>query len=212
VSTRLLLTRHGETTANAARQFSGQTDVALTALGRRQARALGRRLGWERIDAAYASDLSRARETATIALQGHEVKLCCDARLRELSFGDWEGHTFDEVRSRWPDEYLQLLTVGDGFQAPGGERYAEARERALAAVTAIVAAHPDQAVLVVAHGGILQLILMHALGMSSTGMYRLATGNCGLSAVEFHGERPLVTLVNDCAHLTSRRRSETVAP
>lgn len=199
--TRLLLTRHGETTANAAHRFSGHSDVALTALGRRQARALARRLRGETIDAAYASDLCRARDTARIALGGRDITVFDEPGLREFNFGDWEGRTFQEVREGWPDDWSRLLAIDDGFCAPGGEPLRETRARVAGAVQRIVAAHRNETVLIAAHGGTLQLIFAEVLGMGAGAMFRIATDNCGLSIVEVHGERPLVRLVNDQMHL-----------
>lgn len=204
--TRLFLTRHGETVANEGRRFSGHSDVALTTRGKAQARALGRRLRHERIDAAYASDLSRARATAEIALRGRELLVTPQAGLRELCFGDWEGLTFQEVREGWPQEFRQFLSVGEGFCAPGGEPLDETRARVVAAMNEIVGRHSDRNVLVVAHGGTLNILLAYVLGISAGNMFRLATNNCGLSIVEFHGERPFVTLVNDCGHTAPRRQ------
>lgn len=206
--TRLLLTRHGESVANVARRFSGREDVALTPLGRRQARALGRRLREFAIDAAYVSPLIRARETAEIALRGRGIEAVSEPGLREISFGDWEGCTFDEIRERWPAEWGQLRAFDERFCAPNGEPFTEAQARVVAAAVAIVGRHPDQTVLLTAHGGTLQLLLAHVLGMSAGSMFRIATGNGGLSIVEFHGERPIVTLVNDCAHTQPRPRSQ----
>jgi len=200
LTTTLLLTRHGETVANAARQFSGHNDVLLTPLGRRQARALGRRLRDITIDAAHASDLSRARDTARLALGSRAVRVETDAGLREIHFGDWEGKTFEQVRAGWPDAWARLRAVDEDFCAPGGEPLLAARERVVAAALGIAGRHPDQTVLIAAHGGTLQLLLSHLLGMPASHMFRIATGNCGLSVVEFHGERPIVTLVNDCSH------------
>lgn len=206
MTTQLLLTRHGETVANAARKYSGHTDVMLSALGRRQARALGRRLRDEHIDAAYASDLIRARETAEYVVLGRGIGVCCDPGLRELCFGEWEGRTFEEVRRVWPDAWSRLLNLDDDFCAPGGELFSDARGRVAAALERIVQAHPDQSVLVVAHGGSLQMILSHVLGTPVANTYRVAAGNCGLSIVEYRGGRPIVTLVNDCAHTVARRQ------
>ncbi|HLZ72924.1 MAG TPA: histidine phosphatase family protein [Dehalococcoidia bacterium] len=206
MATRLLLTRHGETVANAARRFSGRSDVALTALGRRQAKALGRRLRGFEIDAAYASPLLRARQTAEIALAGRGIAVTPDEGLREISFGEWEGRTFDEIRERWPNEWTRLRSFDESFCAPGGEPFTEAQQRVVESAIAIVGRHPDETVLITAHGGTLQLLLSHVLGMPAGSMFRIATGNCSLSIVEFHGERPIVTLVNDCAHTAPRTR------
>ncbi len=207
---RLILTRHGETVANEGRRFSGHSDVALTKRGRAQARALARRLRDEPITAAYSSDLSRARETAEITLRGRDIPVQVKSGLRELSFGDWEGKTFAEVRTAWPEQIQRFLANDEGFCAPGGEPLPVARERVIAAAEEIAARHFGETVLIAAHGGTLQLLLSHLLGMSVGNMFRLATGNCSVSIVELYGDRPLVTLLNDCGH-TRPRRSRSIA-
>jgi alpha-ribazole phosphatase len=211
VPTQILLTRHGETVANAAGKFSGHNDVVLTEHGRRQARALGKRLQGTVIDAAYASDLSRARETAELVLTGRDLPVTTMPALREVSFGDWEGKTFEEVRREWPDAWQRMRSIDDDFSAPGGELLRDTRRRVVDALTRIAEENVDRTVLVAAHGGTIQIALAHVLGMSTSCMFRLATGNCGLSIVEYHRTRPLVTLINDCAH-TARLKSRRKVP
>jgi alpha-ribazole phosphatase len=199
--TRILLSRHGETTANVDRIFSGHTDVALTPLGRRQARALGRRIRHEPVAAAYASDLSRAQLTAELALRGRDVPVQTDPGLREFHFGEWEGMAFREIRERYPDQWQRFLSIDETFCAPGGEPIAAIRDRATEALSRIIGAHKNETVLVVTHGATLQTIFADILGIGAGAMFRIATGNCGLSIVEFHDGRPLVRLINDESHL-----------
>ena len=80
--TRVLLVRHGQTVTNREGRFCGHSETALTDLGRKQAEALGRRLASVSIDAVYASDFSRAIDTAAIALAGREVQVHIDPGLR----------------------------------------------------------------------------------------------------------------------------------
>jgi broad specificity phosphatase PhoE len=209
VTTRLLLTRHGESTSNASRRFTGHSEAALTALGRRQARALGRRLRHTPIDAAYASDLQRALDTARLATTGRGLEVQIEPRLREMSFGEWEGLTYDEIREGWPDHHHMLRSFDDSFHAPGGEPYSQTRTRIVEAFGEIAGRHRDETVLIVAHGGTIQIILQHVLGLPQGGLWRLSTNNCGLSVVDFAGERAVVTRVNDTAHLEPRRPAST---
>jgi broad specificity phosphatase PhoE len=206
MTTRLLLTRHGETVANAARRYAGHSESDLTALGRRQARALGRRLAYERIDAVYASDLQRALETARLCLGSRELEVFVEPRLREMSFGEWEGLTFDEIRSGWPDHHHLMRTIGDEFHAPGGEPFTETKRRVIEAVEELFARYNDETVLLVAHGGTLQIVLQYLLGLPDSAIFRLSTSNCGLSVAEFSQGRAVVTRVNDTSHLEPRRR------
>jgi broad specificity phosphatase PhoE len=88
----LLLVRHGETDWNRDGRWQGGSDTRLNDLGREQARALAERLDGS-IDVLYSSDLARARETAEIVAAKLGLEVHVDPRLRERSFGSWEGRT-----------------------------------------------------------------------------------------------------------------------
>jgi broad specificity phosphatase PhoE len=140
--TELLLVRHGETDWNAEGRLQGHTDRPLNEYGRRQAKELADRLASERVDAIYASDLSRATETAEIVGERLGLAVVIDPALREKHWGTWEGLTGDE---RAAVEFV-------------GESTAAHRDRVMGAVRRIVERHPDQRVVVVTHGGSLRRI------------------------------------------------------
>ena len=94
---RLILARHGQSVSNAVRRFQGVQDVALSELGERQAAALGQALRHRRVAAVYTSPLERARRTAEIAVEGLGLSVTQVHELRELSLGDWEGQTVEEI-------------------------------------------------------------------------------------------------------------------
>jgi broad specificity phosphatase PhoE len=196
---RLLLARHGQSLWNEVRRFQGTTDVALTALGRRQAEALGRVVRGRRLAAAYVSPMQRARETAAIALQGTGVPLTALDDLRELSLGEWEGCTVDEISGREGDPYRRWVRSPLDCPPPGGEALTEVCGRMLRAIERIAAAHPNgDDVLVVAHGGVISVYACHLLGCSLNALWRLRVDNCGLTTVE----PPRLVTLNDTSHLT----------
>jgi len=95
--TRIFLIRHGATELSAEDRFAGEVDVALSDIGRDQARRLAKRLSSERMAAVYSSPLGRTRETASILAAPHSLPVeSCDG-LREISHGHWEGKTRAEV-------------------------------------------------------------------------------------------------------------------
>ena len=119
---RLLLARHGQSLWNEVRKFQGANDVGLSDLGRTQAAALGSALrSGYRVAAAYVSPMCRARDTAEIALKGTGIPLTAIHELRELSLGEWEGFTVDEVRSREGNPYLTWVRSPLDYPPPGGE-------------------------------------------------------------------------------------------
>jgi phosphoserine phosphatase len=197
---RLLLARHGQSVWNEVRRVQGGTDVALSALGRRQAEALGRAVRRRPIAAAYASSMQRALDTASIALDGTGVPLVALDELRELSLGEWEGCTIDEVSAREGDPYRRWVRAPLDCPPPGGEALPEVSRRVVRALERIAAAHPDgDEVLVVAHGGVISVYLCHLLGCSFNTLWRLRLDNGSLTTVE----PPRILTLNDTSHLTA---------
>jgi broad specificity phosphatase PhoE len=165
--TTLLLARHGETDWNREFRIQGSSDIELNELGRQQAQFLAQELTDVELDAIYASDLSRARETAAAVAATHGLEVNLDARLRERSFGSWEGLTREDI---------EAFPQGSRHD---GESDDEVRERMLEAVQAIADAHPGEQVLVVSHGGALNTLWHHAVGerverWANCAVYKLA--------------------------------------
>jgi broad specificity phosphatase PhoE len=192
--TTLLVARHGEADWNAEHRWLGQTDRPLTSRGREQARELGRRLADVAIAAAYASDLSRAVETARVALEGRGVEVISDPALRERFLGSWEGLHDEEIPRRFPEEYARVK-AGVGYGAPDAESYASVADRVLAAVRRIAAAHPDDVVLLVSHSRPVRVIAAAAAGLdpatAPTSMPQPGNGEVVRYAVEAGRIRPL---------------------
>ena len=195
---RLVLARHGQSVSNAVRRFQGLQDVPLSELGQRQAEALGAALARRRIAAIYASPLQRAHRTAEIVAAATGVPLAAIEDLRELSLGEWEGCTVDEVRARPGDPYSCWVRDPVGGMPPGGEPLAEVQARVLRAITEIERAHPNgDDVLVVCHGGVISAYLAHCLSLPLSSIWRLMLFNCSISEVA----PPRVLTINETTHL-----------
>jgi broad specificity phosphatase PhoE len=196
---KLLLARHGQSVWNEVRRFQGSTDVELSDLGRRQARALGEALGRFRLGAVYVSPLARARETAEIALADAGMALTPVEELRELSLGDWEGCTVEEIRGREGDPYTAWVRTPLDCPPPGGEPLEEVRQRVADAIDVIERAHPDgEDVLLVTHGGVISVYACHLLGCSLNELWRFRVDNASLTVVR----PPRLVALNDTRHLT----------
>lgn len=196
----LWLARHGQSVSNAVRRFQGVQDVALSDLGRRQAACLARGLEGRSIAHVYASPLERAHHTALAVATALGTPLTVVDDLRELSLGEWEGRTVEEVRTLPGDPYAQW--VRDPFEnaPPGGESLALVQARAVRAVQAIADAHPNgDDVLVVSHGGLISAYLAHCLGLPLGAIWRLTVSNCSLTRVV----PPRVLSLNDTGHLAA---------
>ncbi len=161
----IVLARHGETDDNRPPlRFQGQRDTPLNDVGREQARALAERVAAREqpLGALWASDLSRARETAEIVGERIGLTPRLDARLREGGRGRWEGLLFGDVERDDPDGWAAWRAAGASFRFPDGESLEEQQARVLAALAEIEAAAERDGsgpALVVCHGGSIRVVL-----------------------------------------------------
>ena len=184
----LYLARHGETSWNRDGRWQGHTDVALNEAGRDQARVLAEAVRGRSIERVWASDLSRARETAEIIAAALGVgPIHVDAGLRERGFGCFEGLTREECEARFPElwsRYRSNLREAP----PGGELHTEVVPRMQAALRRAVAAlGPDGAALLISHGAAIRLVVGSITGevpqpLGNGALFRIETdaGNFGM--------------------------------
>ncbi|MEM7745799.1 MAG: histidine phosphatase family protein [Pseudomonadota bacterium] len=154
--TQIALLRHYPTAWNAQRRLQGQTDVPLTAEARETLQGLALPPPWDTAR-IVASTLSRARETAQILAPDRDIDV--DARLVELSWGEWEGQTAHALLKDPANGFRPTHEWGPDTKAPGGESAREAWERARPALADIADGPPA---LVVTHKALMRLILTRA--------------------------------------------------
>lgn len=160
--TRILAVRHGETAWNRDTRIQGHTDIELNEHGRWQAAQLAAALRDEPIHAVYASDLSRAFDTAQAVARLHGRAVQVHTGLRERCFGEFEGRTWAELEADWPAESVAWRKRVPDFAPAGGESLLQLRARVVQAVTELAARHPGEQVLMVAHGGVLDILYREA--------------------------------------------------
>ncbi len=161
----LVLWRHGRTAYNSAARLQGQVDIPLDEVGHWQARTAASRLVKRARPArVVSSDLTRAVETATYLTQALDLPLETDPRLRERSFGEWEGLTGPEIDARWPGEFGVWRAGGDPTGV-GAETRADLAARLTDAVADQLARTPDGGgLVVVSHGAAIGALVAALLG------------------------------------------------
>jgi broad specificity phosphatase PhoE len=179
----ILLARHGETDWNADKRWQGHSDRPLTERGRDQAAALAERLDGTPLEAVYASDLARARDTARIVAERREIPLKELRELREVDVGSWAGLTRGEAAERFPEAFEKWEQGYPGWD--DGETYEQMTDRVIAAIRRIARDHSDGPVLVVTHAGPIRALHSAALGLDIHAYRRLrpVEPNARLSAV-----------------------------
>lgn len=202
MTTRVFLVRHGATVLSAEDRYAGSTDVPLSDAGRAHARALAARLAGEPLAAAYASPMSRARDTAELIVEGRGLPVVTVPELRETDHGHWEGRTREQIRAETPDEYTRWERDPFTFAPSGGETGLQVLARALPSFLTIVQRHPAGAVLVVSHKATIRLVIGQLLGVELRGYRdRLDMSPCGLNILDMKsGAEARLVLFNDVSH------------
>ena len=179
--TRIIAIRHGETAWNADTRIQGHIDIPLNDIGRRQAALLGQALRGEPVTAIYASDLSRAWETAQHVGRALDVRVTLDTALRERCFGEFEGRTFAEIEAQLPQQSQRWRKRDPEFSPVGGESLLALRERVVAAAARLAANHPGELIAMVAHGGVMDVLYRAATRLDIQAPRTWALGNAAIN-------------------------------
>jgi probable phosphoglycerate mutase len=180
----LVLVRHGRTDWNAARRIQGQSDSQLDDLGRAQAEAVAPVLAAFAPTVLWSSDSDRTRDTASYVAAACGLVPNFDKRLREYSFGPWEGRLHHEFEDEDPEAYHAFATL-DWDSVPGAEKYDEVAERMTAALAEVVAEVPSDGVaVVVSHGAAIRTAIASLVGWTQQEALTLrGMDNCGFAVL-----------------------------
>ena len=199
--TKIFLVRHGMTLWNNERKIQGNTDIELAPEGIAQAKLLAEHFPIENISAVYSSDLKRAKVTAEILAEKFNLPVQTVKNLRETNFGDWEGKKLSELEKTDPLNYERFFRNPEELRVANAETFKQLQIRAVDAIKKIIAAHPDENIIIVAHGAINRTILCHILEMPLKSMWTLSQFNTALNIIRFEDGFFTVDLINGTAHL-----------
>ncbi len=182
-STDLILIRHGETDWNRELRFQGHIDVPLNDTGHEQARRLGLRMAGEKVDVLLASDLLRTQQTAAPAARQLSLEVITQAALREQNFGVAEGLRADDIRELHPRAWEDWLEFRADHAMPEGESARQFHTRIIAALGRIASTYTGQCVMVVTHGGVLDMVWRTVHGLGLDGPRRSDIPNAGFNRI-----------------------------
>lgn len=206
-STALLLIRHGETAWNAEHRIQGHLDIPLSATGIRQAASLGERLAAEAITAIYSSELARAWLTAVPFAARLGLGINPDSRLRERSFGVFEGLTADEIAARHPEGFRLWRMRDPEWAMDEGESGQQLIDRVLAALDDIASRHRGETVAIVTHGGVLDVAYRAARGLGWDAPREHLMLNASINRLSAQGSPLALSILDwgDVTHLEQAR-------
>ena len=200
-ATRIIAVRHGETAWNVDTRVQGQLDIELNETGRWQAQRLALALAGEPVNAIYSSDLLRARDTAHAiasitgqALQTHEG-------LRERGFGVLQGKTHSEIEAHWPEQALRWRQRDPHWAPHGGESLVAVRERIIRTASELAARHPGEQIVLVAHGGVMDVLYRAATGQDLQAPRSWQLGNAAINRLLWTPDGLTLVGWSDTRHL-----------
>lgn len=214
---RCCFVRHGETPWNAERRLQGHQDIPLNALGLAQAAAAARYLAQRHtqnpFSAVVSSDLMRARQTADTIASALGLDVHDAPGLRERHYGDFEGKTPAQAARYDTAAYDALVARADLASGPGNAEPLNAMvDRIEGCLSQLLKEREDQSVILVTHGGVLDVLYRRAMGRDLTGPRDAPIPNAGLNWLDLAriGDQLVWTMVawGETAHLTGASLDE----
>lgn len=199
---RLYIARHGQTLWNTQKRMQGWGNSDLTELGTEQAKLLGKSLLPIDFNQVICSPLGRTIETTKHILGDRDVDLVINEDFKEMGFGSWEGQSPDLLKTTYPEQYHSLWTDAQSYVPVGGETFDLVIERVTRGIDQIVKDNPKGNVLLVTHGMIVQVLLLHMKGLPLSKLWdRNVVHPTSLTVIDMEPNNITIIKEDDISHL-----------
>ncbi len=199
--TSIYLVRHGQTAWNKEEIFRGRTDVPLDETGLKQAELVGEYFKELKIHSIYSSPLSRAWQTAERIARIHHLKVQPLEGIMDMSFGNWEGRSHQEIRESDPETYRQWREEPHLVRLPGGETLEDVRRRAMASLQEVLEKHPEETLVFVSHRVVNKVLLCGILGIDNSHFWQIAQDTAAVNLIQYRKGKYILWLMNETCHL-----------
>ena len=184
---KLVLVRHGLTDLLAEGRYQGHSDPPLNKEGRGQIKNLAPRFSEEKPQIIFSSPLKRAHESAKILGKKHKLGIHLDGRLKEISFGDWEGQTYDEIVRKYPEAFEWWKKDLANFRPAGGESLADLQSRVVSFFSEVKNRSED-VVAIVAHGGVIRAFMVELMGLAFDSFWKFELSPASMTVIDMERE------------------------
>jgi len=187
--TRIYLVRHGETAFNDSMRIQGQSNIPLNEKGLKQAQEVGLFFKNLNVQAVYSSPLKRAYRTAEEIARWHHLPITTLEDLKEICFGQWEGHTCPEIDEIKPHSWEDFFEHPAYNPIPGGETLPQVQTRVRKALTAALNNYPSGDIVLAAHGGVIKVLICSILGMNLDDIWRVRVLNASTTCFSTYKDK-----------------------
>jgi broad specificity phosphatase PhoE len=205
----IFLIRHGNTEFNEKKTFRGHFDVPLDSKGLKQAEKTGQFLKDIHLEVIYSSPLSRALKTAETIKKYQEpsTEIIEDDCFTDLSFGQWEGMTYEDAERKYPEIFLKWTREPFKVRIPGGGTLSGVQEKAWRALKDIVTQSPYSNIGIVAHRIVNKLLISKMLDIKESGIWKIIQNPCCINIFEYRYGIFFVSKLNYDSHITDIKES-----
>lgn len=185
----------------------------LTSIGRQQAQALADKFRKERLAACFSSNSTAALQTAEILMVNQGVVNTTDEAFNEPKLGDWEGLTFEQIKSKWPKEWDEYLNPGDDCRerriVPGNsETWGETIDKVINRLNELIKQYIGKTIAIVTHGEVVRLVVLSLLQAPIKNIWCIRGFNGAVTIFKYDGVRVVFEVINDISHLNSLDRKD----
>jgi phosphoserine phosphatase len=200
--TRIVLVRHGHVEGISPERFRGRRDVDLSELGVSQARATAQRIATEwRPRWIYSSPLKRCIQTAEPVATVCNIASTVLEDLNDVDYGDWEWHTYGEVRAQWPDLFERWFRAPHLVRFPNGDSLQDLVARVSNVLRLVLERHRHETIVIVGHSSANRALLLQILDQPLSAYWRLGQDPCSVTEVEVLERSTTLHRVNETHHL-----------
>ena len=194
MKTVIIMVRHGFSDSNEKQTFTGSTDAPLTETGKKQAELTAEYLKKYKIDKIYASDLSRAYDTAVPIAKSHNLEIIKNKKLQEIYAGDWENKRFEELMGTYSKQYSLWLNDIGKCKPENGETVADFYSRIKNEVYRLIEENEGKIICLATHATPVRVMKCEAVKEYLEGMCNVKwCPNASISIFEYeNGELQLV--------------------
>lgn len=198
---KLILVRHALTVDNQKSKLSGHIDSSISEEGKEQIDKITNYLKDFDIDKIYTTTSSRTKDTVKKLSELKSIEIIEKESLKEISFGDFEGLTFDEIKDKYPKEFQDMIEKGYEYKYPNGESLIDSYNRVCIELDNIISNNDDRTILICSHGGTIRNIITYLISNSYKYHWNFKIDNGSVTILEVQDGFTVITAMNNTSFI-----------
>lgn len=198
---KLILVRHALTIDNQKSRLSGHIDSSISEEGKEQIDKLTNYLKDFDIDKIYTTTSSRTKSTVKKLSELKSIEIIERESLKEISFGNFEGLTFDEIKNKYPEEFQDMIQKGYEYKYPNGESLIDSYNRVYIELDNIISNNDNRTILICSHGGTIRNIITYLISNSYKYHWNFKIDNGSVTILEVQDGFTVITAMNNTSFI-----------